>query len=61
MVAKNMVDTCLEHAQMEGNDEGGMELLLGFYQATMIDEQMSSRTCLQNADQREFGSVAKGL
>ena len=56
-----MEDTCRTDAQMEINDEGGMDILFALNQATMIDEQLSSYVCLENADQSKFGSVLKGL
>ena len=46
---------------MEDNDEGGMDVLFALDQATIVDEQPSSRAYLENADQRKFGSALKGL
>ena len=61
LVTKVMEETHPENVHMEDNEEGGMELLVGLDQATMIDEQLSSYVYLENADQRNFGSVLKGL
>ena len=61
MAAKAMEDTCPTHVQMEGNEEGDMELMFGLDQATMIDEQQKSCACLENADQLNFGSSLKDL
>ena len=60
LVAKAMQNTCPAHKQMEDNEEGGLDLLLGLDQATMIDEKLSSHACLENVDQRKFGSALKG-
>ena len=47
MVANTMEDAHPAHAQIEDNEEGGLDLLFGLDQATMIDEQLSSHACLQ--------------
>ena len=46
---------------MEDNQEDGLDLLLGLDQTMMIDDQLSSHDCVQNADQRKFESTLKGL
>ena len=61
LVAKAMEDTCPECVEMEDNEERGLDLLFGLDQATMIDKKPRSHACLENANQRKFGSVLKGL
>ena len=61
LATKAMEGTRPAGVQMERNDEGGMGILLALDQATIIDEQLSSHAHLENADQRKFGSVLKGL
>ena len=56
-----MEDALPGHVQVEDSEEGGLELLLGLDQVTMIDEEMSSRVCLEKADQHKFWSALKGL
>ena len=42
-------EDCTED-QMEDNEEGGLDLLFGSDQGTMIDEQLSSHTHLEHAE-----------
>ena len=56
-----MEGTCPLGTQIESNDEGGMDILFALDQATMADEQLRSRACLENADQSKCGSALKGL
>ena len=61
MVTKSKEDTCLAWVQMEDNEKGDLGLLFGLDQKTMVYDQLRSCSCLENADQRKFGSALKGL
>ena len=61
LVAKAIEGSHLVHLQIENNEEGGLDLLLGLDQETIIDYELSTCVHLENADQRKCGSVLKGL
>ena len=54
LVAKETKDARCACAQVEDNEKGGLDLLLGMNQTKEVGEQLSARSCLESTDLKKL-------